>query len=514
MKQRLSAALEWIGFSLMILSVVWLISAIAFKLTYGPVGSVFGVKVSVRDIPGIIVKATGLGVFGLALTSWRELFGRLAARVGRSWHWPVALWMALGLFWWLITLWNMRTMALSGLDTAVFENIFYRISRGELSPEFMGIHHPYFIFYPMGFIYGFTGIAGPILIQKLILFSSVPAAWLLARGLGLDERGTGSIALLVSLMPLTWWMGGDAPYPDVAFLPLGIFLAWAGIRKNYTLVALFALGMLLTSESGGLVLASLSVALALLTRRLAWLWLVPVGLAFVPLSLWFQEWVAPGRAESRLLHRYGIEAITLPSLLKLGLRVFWPSRLFAFAKLLLQAGHLPFLGFPIAVLAIVPSAPQLAVIAKGTNQATLGLYHGFYSLALVIIASGTALRKLKSPVFHASLAIGISLLFGTKLFRVAPPALFVAKTAEIATLVPPDVPVAAAPYVSMRLARRPYLRIVQDTAELREELGRTRPWVVLEELGFRGTGDADSVLLPFGYENVFRDSCFAIWRPK
>jgi hypothetical protein len=101
-----------------------------------------------------------------------------------------------------------------------------------------------------------------------------------------------------------------------------------------------------------------------------------------------------------------------------------------------------------------------------------------------------------------------------RLFRVAPPAPFVAKTAEVAAMVPPDVPVAAAPYVSLRLARRPYLRIVQDTAELREELGRTKPWVVLEGMSFRGMGDADSVLLPLGYERAFGDTCFAVWRPK
>jgi hypothetical protein len=309
-------------------------------------------------------------------------------------------------------------------------------------------------------------------------------------------------------------MGGDAPYPDVGFLPLGIFLAWAGLRKNYTLFVLFALWMILNGESGGLVLACMGAALAILTRRWSWLWLVPMGLAFVPIGLWFQDWVAPGRAEGRLFYRYGIEAINPLSLVKLGLRIFWPSRLLSFGRLLLQAGHLPFLGLPIALLALVPAAPQLAVVAKGTNQAALGLYHGFYSLPLVIIAAGAALRKVKDPVFHASLAIGISLLSGMRLFRVVPPAPFVAKTAEVAAMVPPDVPVAAAPYVSLRLARRPYLRIVQDTAELREELGRTKPWVVLEGMSFRGMGDADSVLLPLGYERAFGDTCFAVWRPK
>jgi ribosomal protein L30/L7E len=156
----------------------------------------------------------------------------------------------------------------------------------------------------------------------------------------------------------------------------------------------------------------------------------------------------------------------------------------------------------------------LAVVAKGTNQAALGLYHGFYSLPLVIIAAGAALRKVKDPVFHTSLAIGISLLSGMRLFRVVPPAPFVAKTAGVAAMVPPDVPVAAAPYVSLRLARRPYLRIVQDTAELREELGRTKPWVVLEGMSFRGMGGAEPFLASFGYEKVFGDTCFAVWRPR
>jgi len=514
LKKRLSAIGEWLGACLILISIAWIVSAVAIRLTQGPVCLIWGVRFSLRDIPGTLLKAAGLGILGLTLTRWRALLGRLAAGVGRSWGWPVAIWIGLCLFWWLITLWNIRTMALSGLDTAVFENIFYRISRGELSPEFMGIHHPYFIFYPMGILYRFTGIAGPVLLQKMILFSTVPGAWLLARELGLDEGGSGSFALVVSLTPLAWWMGGDAPYPDVGFLPLGIFLAWAGLRKNYTLFVLFALWMVLNGESGGLVLASLGAGLAILTRRWSWLWLVPMGLAFVPLGLWFQDWVAPGRAEGRLLHRYGIEAITPLSLLEVGLRVFWPSRLLSFGRLLLQAGHLPFLEASVAALALVPAAPQLAVVAKGTNQAALGLYHGFYSLPLVIIAAGAALRKVKDPVFHASLAIGISLLSGMRLFRVAPPAPFVAKTAEVAAMVPPDVPVAAAPYVSLRLARRPYLRIVQDTAELREELGRTKPWVVLEGMSFRGMGDADSVLLPLGYERAFGDTCFAVWRPK
>ena len=88
--------------------------------------------------------------------------------------------IGMSLAWWLGTLWNIRTMALSGLDTAVFENIIHRISNGNLSPEFMGIHHPYFIFYPMGLIYRFAGLAGVILFQKIILFSAVPGAWLVA----------------------------------------------------------------------------------------------------------------------------------------------------------------------------------------------------------------------------------------------------------------------------------------------------------------------------------------------
>jgi len=512
-KQRLATAGDWLGAGLVILSVAWIVSALVFRLTHGPAGFVFGVKVSLKDIPGTILQATGLGLAGLALTRWREYFGRLAAWIGRSWYWPVAIWIVLCLAWWLVTLWNIRTMALSGLDTALFENIIYRISRGDLSPEFMGIHHPYFLFYPMGLVYRLAGFPGAILVQKLVLFSAIPGAWLLARELGLDEKGAGATTLLVALLPLTWWMGGDAPYPDVAFLSLGIFLVWAGLRKNYALVAIFAAGMLLTSESGGLVLACVGAALALLSRRWAWLWLLPIGIAAIPLALWFQDWVAPGRAEARVLYRYDIEAITPLSLLKVGLRVFWPSRLFAFGRLLLQAGHLPFLEFPFAALAIVPAAPQLAVIAKGTNQATLGLYHAFYSLPLVIVAAIAALRRFGNVAFHAPLAIGISLLVGMRLFRVAPPAPFVAKTAEIAALVPPGVPVAAAPYVSLRLAKSPYLRIVQDTAELRDELGRTRPWVVLENLGFKGIGAVDSILLPLGYERVFRDSCSVIWKP-
>jgi uncharacterized membrane protein len=512
-KQRLVAAGEWLGAGLVILSIAWLVSSLVFRLTHGPVGFVFGVKVSVRDIPGTVLEATGLGILGLAFTRWREYFGRLAAWIGKRWYWPVAIWMALCLAWWLVTLWNIRTMALSGLDTALFENIIYRISRGNLSPEFMGIHHPYFLFYPMGLVYRLAGFPGAILVQKLVLFSAIPGAWLLARELGLDERGAGATTLLVALLPLTWWMGGDAPYPDVAFLSLGIFLVWAGLRNNYALVATFALGILLTNESGGLTLACAGVVLWALARRKRWLWLVPLGIAAIPLAFWFQDLVAPGRAGGRLLYRYGIESITPLSLLKVGLRVFWPSRLFAFGRLLVQAGHLSFLEFPLAALAIVPAAPQLAVIAKGTNQATLGLYHGFYSLPLVIVAAIAALRRFGNVAFHVPLAIGLSLLVGMRLFRVAPPASFVARTAEIAALVPPDVPVAAAPYVSLKLAKRPYLRIVQNPDELSEELGRTRPWVVLEGLGFKGIGAVDSLLLPLGYERVFEDTCSVIWRP-
>ena len=513
MRGRLAVAGNWFGLGLVALSLAWLISAVLLRLTQGSIGFVFGLKVSLRDILGTVMQAFGLGLVGLALTRWREYLGRLLAWVGRSWLWPVAAWVLLAIAWWLATLWNIRTMALSGLDTAVFESIIYRISTGNLSPEFMGIHHPYFIFYPMGLIYRFTGLAGVILVQKAILFSAIPGAWLMARQAGLDESGTGASALMVALMPLAWWMGGDAPYPDVAFLPLGIFLAWAGLRRNYPLVAAFAIGMLLTSESGGLTLACVGAAIAIMTRRRAWLWLVPVGIVAVPLALWFQDCVAPGRADARLLYRYAIENITPLSLLELASRVLWPSRLLAFGRLLFQAGHIPFVEFPLAALAIIPAAPQLAVIAKGTNQSTLGLYHGFYSLPLVVIAAILALRRLRSVAFHAPIAIGLALIAGARFYRASPPASLFEKTADLAALVPPDVPVAAAPYVSLRLARRPYLRIVQDTAELRDELSRTRPWVVLEDAGFRGIWNVDSVLLPLGYEKVFGDSCSGIWKP-
>lgn len=514
MKRNLAAAGDWVGVGLVILSLAWLVSALVFRLTHSPVGFVFGVKVSIRDIPGTVLQAIGLGLAGLALTRWREHFGRLASWLGKRWYWPVAIWMVLCLAWWLATLWNIRTMALSGLDSAIFENILYRISKGDLSLEFMGIHHPYFLFYPMGFVYRLAGFPGAILVQKLILFSAVPGAWLLARELGLDEKGAGAAVLLVAVLPLSWWMGGDAPYPDVAFLPLGVLLVWAGLRNNYFLVAMFAIGILLTNESGGLTLSCAGVVLFALARRKRWLWLVPLGLAAVPIAFWFQDWVAPGRAAGRLLYRYGIQAITPLSLLEVGLRVFWPSRLFAFGRLLVQAGHLSFLGFPLAALAIVPAAPQLAVIAKGTNQATLGLYHGFYSLPLVVVAAIAALKRLRSVAFHAPVAIGISLLVGMRLFRIAPSASFVAKTAEIAALVPTDVPVAAAPYVSLMLAKRPYLRIVNNPDELSEELGRTRPWVVLEKESFQGIGAVDSLLIPLGYERVFGDTCSVIWRPR
>ncbi|MGB9590109.1 MAG: DUF2079 domain-containing protein, partial [Candidatus Hydrothermia bacterium] len=342
---------------------------------------------------------------------------------------------------------------------------------------------------------------------------AVPGAWLLARQFGLDERGAGAVALLVALLPVTWWMGGDAPYPDVAFLPLGIFLVWAGLRENCILVLVSALAIILTSESGGLTLACAGVVLCALSRKKRWLWLVPVGITAVPLALWFQDWVAPGRAEGRLLYRYGIEAITPLLLLKVGLRVFWPSRIFSFLKLLLQAGHLTFAEFPLAALAIIPAAPQLAVIAGHTNQAQLGLYHGFYSLPLIVVAAITALGRLRNTAFHAPLAIGLALVLGARFYRVAPPASFVSRTEEMAALVPHDASVAAAPYVSMRLAKRPYLRIVQDTAELRDELSRTRPWVALERMSFQDVDAAGSVLLPLGYERVFGDTCFVVWKP-
>ncbi|MEO0146041.1 MAG: DUF2079 domain-containing protein [candidate division WOR-3 bacterium] len=513
MKSRLATIGNWLGDSLVVLSGLWIVSVLILRVSQGPTGFVFGIKFSLMDIPGTVLLATGMGLLGLSISRWRKHMGRLAAAIGRTWWFPVGFWIALSLSWWLVTMNNIRTMAIWGLDTAIFENIFYRISRGDPYLEFMGIHHPYFIFYPMGLLYRFTGLAGPILLHKVLMFSSVPCAWLLARELGHDEEGTGLVTLLIALMPTLWWMGGDAPYPDVCFLSLGILMAWAGLRENYALAAALGLGMLLNSESGGLVLACTGAALAIMTKRWAWLWLVPVGLASVPIALWFQDKVAPERAENRLLYRYGIDSITPASLLGVGLRVFWPSRLYALIRLFLQAGHLPFLGLPISALAIIPAAPQLAVIAPGTNQAKLGLYHGFYSLPLIAIGAIWALRWFRNPVIHGLIAISVSLLSGMRLYRFSPPEGFVKRCEEVASLVPKGDSVAASPYISLKLSRRPYLRIVNNSDELMEELGRTRPWVALEARGFRDMNEADSLLLPRGYERVFADTSFVVWKP-